>query len=615
MAKLNNKGFSLIDLLIAIAVMALLVSPIIAQLGQTLDLSAEAKEKQYVVDSANEVLEYFRKYDDSELAVGTDLEGLFQITSVFSGEKNCLLYSNTGSQLTWSPTPGSTKNFVKYNYKIYEITDATGIGKGNDSYKRRVVRSNLQNKLYEAGFQIDYSMKANSTLPSALSTKGFTFRSDNALVAKSAGTGTTGFSDNSEVYDDSLIGGIVVQKRTDLLDINPTTGKSYFEEMALKDPNEIDLGNMQDIDASKMAIIPGDATSLDYQLETDLTAALIQFVTKNPSVSYGVHADDPELLSQDMKNLVLNSSVTTKSRDINLQVTCGKDDTGALALDGDGMPLYYHVRCDVIYRISFNSSELKIFNNYTSNTGSYSYNVLDRDYYVNTPPDVLMVYEPLLVSTSASDGSGGAANVYYGKIDFLSIVTDKYTSCVKNTGIKDAYNRDIYKTEKDQKPSRLYLIRSVKNWQQASGAITASESDITGFYDPSMYFTYDGGFTTVNINVNQLVASDISTEKPIDIYTNISKLSLYSGHTGKSRWNFTTNNNTGAYPYPTIPTTVMPTYTRKSYDTDFIKPVNEETGDGSNRLGQFTVTYQKLSSDGSGTEGEVTYFTGARGAD
>ena len=59
--KNNNKGFSLVDIMIAIAVLAILITPIILQVTTTINTSAKAKEKQYVVDSAASVMEYFKQ--------------------------------------------------------------------------------------------------------------------------------------------------------------------------------------------------------------------------------------------------------------------------------------------------------------------------------------------------------------------------------------------------------------------------------------------------------------------------------------------------------------------------------------------------------------------------
>lgn len=588
--KLNNKGFSLIDLIIAVAVMGLLVSPIIAQLGQTLDLSAEAKEKQYVVDSANEVIEYFRKYDDNELVSNVDNEGVLKITNdpkVDTGTGKCFLYDISGSAVYYTPVGAEgSQNFVNYNYTIYKLNPAEKIGKEQNDYQRIVIKTDLNNKLYEAGLAVDYSTKSSSTLASNLSSVGFIYRSDNSIVK---------VSNPDDIYDDSKIEGIVVQKRPELTEVDVSTGKTFLEKLAVKDPNDVDLGNIQDLDASKMAIIPGDATSLDYQLETDLTAALVQFASANPETYLGRDADNPSKLNSEIKQIVMNSSTTKKSREINVSVTCGKTKSGADALDLNTLqPLYYHVRCDVYYKISFSGEELKVFNNFSSTSGTFSYNVLDRDYYVTTPPDIYMVYEPLLVTT---DTTGSAT---YAFNDLISVTTDKYTCAVSPEDNPET-------TEVGLDPSRMYLIRSTKNWQNVVGAETADESSVTN-YDPSRYYTKNsaGNYERVEINVTQIMnGSDPTIERPIDIYTNIS-----INGSDSLRHQFYTNDNPGYYRYG-----YNGSGNRRSYNSDNIKKVSEEKGSTSDRLGQYTVTYRKINKSTNLPEGETTYITGARGAD
>ena len=82
MTKLNNKGVSLIDCLIAVAVLAILVSPIISQLYTTVQVSAKAKEEQYVIDDANQIYEVFRKTKDEDLVVNLPVDDK-KINNVF----------------------------------------------------------------------------------------------------------------------------------------------------------------------------------------------------------------------------------------------------------------------------------------------------------------------------------------------------------------------------------------------------------------------------------------------------------------------------------------------------------------------------------------------------
>ena len=57
MAKNNNKGFSLIEIVIAMAVLTLLLTPIIKQFAQTMKVSRQAKEQQYINEEASFSLE------------------------------------------------------------------------------------------------------------------------------------------------------------------------------------------------------------------------------------------------------------------------------------------------------------------------------------------------------------------------------------------------------------------------------------------------------------------------------------------------------------------------------------------------------------------------------
>ncbi|MGN0435555.1 MAG: prepilin-type N-terminal cleavage/methylation domain-containing protein, partial [Wujia sp.] len=60
MARNKNKGFSLIEIIVAIAIMTLLLTPIIKQLAQTMAVNRQAKEQQYANENAEYVLEYFQ---------------------------------------------------------------------------------------------------------------------------------------------------------------------------------------------------------------------------------------------------------------------------------------------------------------------------------------------------------------------------------------------------------------------------------------------------------------------------------------------------------------------------------------------------------------------------
>jgi len=67
MVRKNNKGFSLLEVMIAVFILTLLMAPIIAKLTQTIKTSAQAKEKQYAVENAEYVLNVFQSTPMSEI--------------------------------------------------------------------------------------------------------------------------------------------------------------------------------------------------------------------------------------------------------------------------------------------------------------------------------------------------------------------------------------------------------------------------------------------------------------------------------------------------------------------------------------------------------------------
>ena len=67
MAKKNNKGFSLIEIVVAIAILTLLVTPIINQLAQTVKVNRRSKLQQYVNDNASKFMEDVKSKTATEL--------------------------------------------------------------------------------------------------------------------------------------------------------------------------------------------------------------------------------------------------------------------------------------------------------------------------------------------------------------------------------------------------------------------------------------------------------------------------------------------------------------------------------------------------------------------
>lgn len=66
MAKNNNKGFSLVEVIVAIAVFAILIVPLTSQLIGAIRTNETSKKKQYAIEKAEEIMEQFKVCDFSK---------------------------------------------------------------------------------------------------------------------------------------------------------------------------------------------------------------------------------------------------------------------------------------------------------------------------------------------------------------------------------------------------------------------------------------------------------------------------------------------------------------------------------------------------------------------
>ncbi len=617
MRKIDNKGLSLIELLVAIAVMALLLSPIMLQLIQSVNLSGQAKERQYVIDSANETIEYIRKYDKSDLGAA-DNEGVVKVTGVSTGDGvDCELYKSDGTYV--GKVEGDKWSYTKYTL------EPTNLGKKSQSYSRYAVQSDLIYAISAMGYTIDYdetvgssilstSLTGGSSSGSTFQDAGFTIRSDNTIV-KTSGT---------DVYDDSTIVAYVVKEKS--------AGSSYD----YINPNETSIGDIQDIDADKMAIISGDATTLDYQVEADMKTALIQYAAydaANGSTTFLSKPpyDDPTALNEYIVTMLSSPANVDKRRNIHITVTAGQDSSGPI-LKADGTPKYYHVRCDVIYKAEFNSSAgslngLKLYPGtdsegnygpYNSSVGIFSYTVLDRKYYTDVPPNIYMIYEPLITQTAT--GTGSEVNISYAEHDYITVSTDKYTS-----------GDDTVPNSIKNHPSKLYLIRSTDNWQKiAEKTVPGTDDGTSAYYTTAI----GGGRKLVDIHITQGTVGAANTDgfyiddkqHPIDIYTNIALnkdhkeyMNLYgtkgqftTGHVAYSP-GFKTSGITGksytSGSYTEGKAKVNEADASETiYDYEYIHSVYNEAASPDGRLFKVTVVYTNDNTN------EETYITGAKGA-
>ena len=175
MTKNNNKGFSLIELIIAVAVMAILITPIIRSVAQTLNNSASAKERQYVNDNAELVMEYFKKNSVEDLVSGKVQDPTLQISTIGPEQtKQCMIVQNGAAS-------GTSTDYVEYKVRKYTLADEH-LGRKKTTYSRTVIVDDLNNKLLESGYRMSADIDKNSTFASDVLCSSWTFTENMGAV-------------------------------------------------------------------------------------------------------------------------------------------------------------------------------------------------------------------------------------------------------------------------------------------------------------------------------------------------------------------------------------------------------------------------------------------------
>jgi len=592
----KRKGFSLIDVVISVAVLSILITPIIIQTVQTLNTSADSKEKQYVIDNADMLMEFFAKSEIDDINSGKASDSNIKITDTKEGTASCELWVGDASKAT-----------IDYSYTTYILEDVQ-LGRSGD-YSRTVFMSDINNQIRAAGYQVNYEVKEDSSLSSKAEQNGFEISGDGYAVIY-ATDATTGVKYISA--------------------IQCVAGSSSYVN-----PNDVSLGNIQDIDSSTMAIIESDATKLDAKFQKDILAAVLDFAYSSDKNFIDTNIlETPTLLNNKIQAFLrLSSNVFTRT--IVLSVTANK---GA-----DGNPEYYNVTCDVYYNVQLTSDAdgnvWTIFHDVTTDTWSgnhtFKYTVLNQDYYTSEPPDVYMMYEPFIRDTTDNSSS-------YAETDYLCFYGDEVT-----TGTAKDSNGNLYD------PTKIYLIKSEGTWGSTVAATTTKTTDDDGnevktttlnignnsLTDKELekyskvYFTVDdsGHTKPVSVNVNQLYSSDDS--QPFQIITNVSvytdsgthnlswdgasdpykikvyKYNQYQFDTAQASAKQSPNETSytrRAYP-STIDGTVLVTSDGTASVPSIVTFYDESNYDG--RLFGITVMYTNKQTQ------ETTYFTGAKGAD
>lgn len=378
MAKQNNKGFSLIEVVIAIALFSLLLSPIIRQFSQTLQVSRTAKEQQYVNDNAEELLEYFQKVDLNRVGAD-DLE----VVALTSGTRNkkvvtCEILDASGNFIA----------FIDYNLSTYNPENVE-LGTKNTEYKRTVYVDDLANKLAAfdsntgdsnaEGYRIKYD--CDSSMVAGLS--DYTLSRDKSIVK---------YNSQGEIV------GVVCEK----------------VDYSVLDPNTQNLGNMQNLDYGTVALIQGFATNFDKQADDAFYALKMQNLK-----DYNYASWDQAMKQVDGWNIFENVNLASTTNKLTL-IKATTNTNG----NSDPSDDTYTITCDVYYEDSYNmprdaesgGGTISLFDN-------LHYNVFSQTFNMDKCPDVYFTYQPYTVYRGY-DATASESVINFASSDYILVDSD-----------------------------------------------------------------------------------------------------------------------------------------------------------------------------------------------
>lgn len=214
MAKTNNKGFTLIEIVIAVAILSILLTPILKQFANTLETSRKAKALQ----QANETAVY--EMEEFQTVTKEELDDKYGDPTVHT-DMVVRLLDTDGTEIT------STLKYSAYEYKL----DDRKIGAKQDVYSNVVVLDDLSNKIRAYGGESatkHYKVAYNLTdADLGKFGTGFTLTNEGSIV---------------EYNDAGFVTAIVCTDKN-----ANGTPVSYVEN-----PNEVNLGNMHNLDKMQL---------------------------------------------------------------------------------------------------------------------------------------------------------------------------------------------------------------------------------------------------------------------------------------------------------------------------------------------------------------------------
>lgn len=372
MAKKNNKGFALVEIVIAIAILTILLTPIIKQLAQTMSLNKRSKVQQYASEDAEYILEYFKAGKINDLTTGATDGNKLKIDSVTTKKYDpntadsgilCDIYTINPTTGLLELQVGKSVRYTVYEYKLSSVV----FGSDRITYTRTVMMDDLDKTIAAKGTDDadkTYKVANNDDVRDSINNYEDFEVEENGRIVK---------------YDSNgYITAIVC---------------TIDEGDTVLNPNTTNLGYMYSVDVNNMAVIAGETVTFDALAADDYYNETMKLL-KNSNIqadvdlyNYELQADRPGTYLTPEKYLDGVNKLTT------------------ITVRDDEAKHEYRVIVSVSYVNELYGKE--ITKDYTIKTFTYPY---DETKAKPKCPDIYFEYQPFAIINNDTDSLEYAPN-------------------------------------------------------------------------------------------------------------------------------------------------------------------------------------------------------------